>query len=105
MEDAKKSRTKKARTVTRRVHELENAIRVMAPKREINEKIEKLKSTQDELGEIQDTLLDALENEGYAHEIYENTKWYEKYDETVIPNLPPKSVIHESLIKRLQWQI
>ena len=87
MEDAKKSRTKKARTVTRRVHELENAIRVMAPKREINEKIEKLKSTQDELGEIQDTLLDALENEGYAHEIYENTKWYEKYDETVMTTI------------------
>ena len=39
MEAAKQARTRKARTVTRRVHELENALTNLAADQEIQEKI------------------------------------------------------------------
>ena len=82
MEDAKKERSSKAGTVTRRVKELENAVKSGVSAVEIKEKISNFKYTFSELGELQDNynqLIDATDetamNASYS--------WYDAYDNKV----------------------
>ena len=57
LDDAKKKRSNKARIVTRRVNEVLNGIKSDSLPEEINEKIQNLKQTMEELGAIQDEVV------------------------------------------------
>ena len=79
MEECKKTRTLKARKLTRRTNELLNALKIDAVKSDIEEKIRTLKFEIDELGTAQDALLslvDANDKESVERE----EKWYYDYD-------------------------
>ena len=79
MEDVKKERANKARTLTRRIKELYNAINNRSSVVEVAEKISTVKFTFEELGDIQDKLLEIL-GEGDADAYDTNIKWYDAYD-------------------------
>ena len=78
----KKERASKARTLTRRMKELFNAVKVGASVIEVKEKISIVKYTFEELGEIQDKLMEVIDGaDGEA--IAANSKWYDSYDDKV----------------------
>ena len=78
MEEKKKERSSKARTLTRRIKELHTTIGSQAQAIDVQEKIAQIKYTFEELGTIQDELLDTcMEEEANYDEI---VTWYDKYD-------------------------
>ena len=80
MEDVKKERSRKGATVSRRVKELENACKRDVDPIEIKEKISNVKYTFEELGELQDKLIELLPDEP-AKKVSET--WYDGYDDKV----------------------
>ena len=81
MEDAKKERTSKARTLSRRIRELSNIIKSDGSIVEVEEKMAAVKYSFEQLGDLQDMVMEYLEDdvEGTA----QNVKWYDAYDEKV----------------------
>ena len=67
MEETKKKRSAKGRHLTRRIGELRTAYTRGAAKEEVLEKIGIIKLTFDELGYIQDEVLDSLGDIDWNH--------------------------------------
>ena len=82
MDEAKKARTSKARTVTRRVNELLNAISALSMENEIIAKIENLKYTMNELGDLHDAFINLMVD-GDEEERTRQDEWYYEYDKKV----------------------
>ena len=82
MEEIKKERSNKARTLTRRLNELINTTKLNGANIEVNEKISQVKNTLEELGEIQDRLLGSID-ESDDTATTEIIKWYEGYVQKV----------------------
>ena len=82
MDDAKKQRTTVARKVTRKINELNTAIKGGIHFNEIQEKIDALKLCMNELGTSQDRYLQHLYDDDSTDEtkISEEEKWFENYD-------------------------
>ena len=80
METVKKERSNNARTLTRRLKELYNSVKNNASEIEVEEKISTVKYTFEELGDIQDKLLEVISEDDVAT-YTTNVKWYEDYDE------------------------
>ena len=81
MENAKKERTIKSRTVTRRTNELINGIKLALKPDEIDEKIRNLKYGMDELGKLQDNVMEYVEDG--TKEFENEESWYDNYDTKV----------------------
>ena len=80
-EAAKVKRSSKARTVTRRIGELNTAVQNSASKDDVTEKIDRLKYAFEELGASHDNLLVLFDDgETDGNEIQELTTWYDRYD-------------------------
>ena len=79
MEAVKKERSTKARRLTRRVKELDNAIQNGVATIEVKEKISSIKYTIGELGDIQDKLTE-LVDENDVDMYTAQMKWYDEYD-------------------------
>ena len=82
MEEAKRERSRKAGTTTRRVKELQNAVKNEASPTEIKEKISTVKYTFEELGELQDKVLELIDPTDTTA-IATDIKWYDSYDDKV----------------------
>ena len=84
MDEIKKRRSSKARTATRRVKDLKNAVRDDVSKEGIQEKVSSVKYTLEELGSLQDDLLDAIgDDEDKRDEVERAMQWYEKYEREI----------------------
>ena len=80
-EAAVKARASKARVVSRKTNELNNAIKLEVLPGEINEKVQKLKYAMGELGELHDAVIENIEEgEKYEEETATEDKMYYKYD-------------------------
>ena len=73
----KKNRASKARTFTRRLNELKVAVSVSASIHEVEYSIKQVKWTYEELGRLQDELLDDVAEDTIDY--MEAITWYEKY--------------------------
>ena len=78
MEEAKKKRTYKAGTVTRRVNELLSLIQYRNDNQEVTDKIAHVKHAMDELGDIQDELISLIDEQD-KEAMETNEKWYNNY--------------------------
>ena len=79
MEELKKARSSKARTLTRRLNELKTARTTGASREDVQERIMNAKYTFEQLGEAQDALLGGL---GDNHDEWDACiDWYNGYDE------------------------
>ena len=72
MEEIKKKRSSKGGTVTRRINELNNALKVDVEETDLMEMITKLKTATAELGEVHDMLITEIGNEATLLEEAEN---------------------------------
>ena len=80
MDDAKKRRSNKGRTATRRINELSTAIKDELPIEELEEKGKKLRIAMEELGVAHDEVLDQVTSEK-DEEIDQLENWYYDYNQ------------------------
>ena len=82
MAEVKKRRASKARTLTRRIKALNNAITDRITKEDIHERINAAKYNFEELGSIQDEAIELIQDDDHDGEktLETDTQWYEKYE-------------------------
>ena len=85
MAGVKKRRASKARTLTRRIKALNNVITDRIAKEDIHEKINAVKYDFEELGSIQDEVIELIQDDGDDGEktLETDTQWYEKYEKEI----------------------
>ena len=81
MDELKRTRSSKTRTLTRRLNELNTVINVGASRIEVEEKIANAKYTFEQLGEAQVELLEVI-GETQA-ELPACIEWYKRYDKNL----------------------
>ena len=79
VEEQMKRRKTNASKVTRTINELLNAVKIVAAKDELIEKIEHVKSAIGSLGEVHDSIINLIPDEDKAL-VEEQFKWYNDYD-------------------------
>ena len=79
-DEAKRSRSSKAGTVTRRINELHGAIWCAAQPNELKEKIQKVKDVMELLGAAHDSYVSYIDATDEA-ELTAAEKWYYEYDQ------------------------
>ena len=82
MNEAKQTRSAKGGTVTRRINELQGAVKNDVPTNEIIEKVDKLKSAMENLGVAQDGVISLIDDDADREKNEsEANKWYYSYDD------------------------